>query len=206
MSEFLPDDGTPSQQTGVTEFSPSSPATTQEDVALMQRVFQAAAANPLMIPSDLMAYIFDYIQTGRLQVPIGQVFGFQKFLSTQVATYPSDFLGGSESTTSTAYTDLATVGPTLTGLPAGKYVVFIRGVGDVDAAGHAGYMSISVNGSSPSDDDAIWVQTANFVTGTSFSLQTLSQASNQIVAKYRAASGTVFFQDRFMVALRYDNA
>lgn len=77
MSEFMPDDGTPSQQTGVTEFSPSSPATTQEDVALMQRVFQAAAANPLMIPSDLMAYIFDYIQTGRLQIPIGQVFGYR---------------------------------------------------------------------------------------------------------------------------------
>lgn len=73
---FLPE----AQQTpsGVTEFTPSSPATTQEDVALMQRVFQAAAANPLMVPPDLMAYILDYIQTSRIIIPIGQVFGFSQ--------------------------------------------------------------------------------------------------------------------------------
>lgn len=75
MSMFLPEQGQ-ATPTGVTEFTPSSPQTTQEDVALMQRVLQAAAANPLMIPPDLMAYILDYIQTSRLIIPIGQVFGF----------------------------------------------------------------------------------------------------------------------------------
>lgn len=84
MSMFLPEQTQPTPD-GVTQFTPSSPATTQDDVALMQRVFQAAAANPLMLPPEFMAYIFDYIQTSRLQVPIGQVFGWQRVATQSVA-------------------------------------------------------------------------------------------------------------------------
>ena len=51
----------------------------------MQKVLQAAAENPLMIPPDLMSYILDYVQTSRLSIPIGQVFGYQR-IAPQVIT------------------------------------------------------------------------------------------------------------------------
>jgi hypothetical protein len=84
MSMFLPEQSQPTPS-GVSQFTPSSPASTQEDVALMQRVFQAAAANPLMLPSDFMAYLVDYVQTSNLAIPIKQVFGAQNLVDATVA-------------------------------------------------------------------------------------------------------------------------
>lgn len=89
----------------------------------MQRVFQAAAQNPLMLPADFMSYIVDFIQTQRLNIPIGQVIGFSGF----TANFVDDGLGGVEqTTTSTTYVDPGTV-TELSALGSGRYVVLWGG-------------------------------------------------------------------------------
>lgn len=119
MSMFLPDNfGQGQSQDGVSSITPANPETTQEDVALMQRVLSAASRNPNLIPSDFMAYLFDFIQTQRLQIPIGQVFGFQKFVSTQV----SIFTDGGQSLSNSG--NVSAAGPSVA-VVAGKYLVIM---------------------------------------------------------------------------------
>lgn len=79
MSMFLPEQAGPGQpQDGVSSFTPGSSETTAADIALMQRVLSAASRNPNLIPADFMAYLFDFMQTQRLQVPIGQISGYRR--------------------------------------------------------------------------------------------------------------------------------
>lgn len=79
MSMFLPESSNLSgpAQPGATQITPTNPETTSEDVKLMQRVFTAAMQNPNLIPDQFMAYVLDWIQTQRLIIPIGQVFGYR---------------------------------------------------------------------------------------------------------------------------------
>lgn len=74
---FLPDGPYQTQPpSGVADITPANPETTSADIALMQRVLSAASRNVNLIPSDFMAYVVDFIQTSRLQIPIGQVPGY----------------------------------------------------------------------------------------------------------------------------------
>lgn len=167
----------------------------------MQRVFNAAAANPLMIPPDLMSYILDYIQTSRLQIPIGQVPGFVQF-TAQVASP----IATNESTASTSYTDLATVGPSLEGLPDGSYLVLFGAYGRVSAATGGTRMSIDVNGAGATDSDAVAWNITDAVSTSSFFTTRIMDGSNSMIAKYRADSPlTGTFADRRLLALRFAN-
>lgn len=78
MSMFMPENAGGQTPGGVSSVTPADPETTSEDVALMQRVLSAAARNPNLIPDSFMAYMLDWIQTQRLSIPIGQVFGFRQ--------------------------------------------------------------------------------------------------------------------------------
>jgi microcystin-dependent protein len=85
MSIFLPDGPNQSDApSGVADITPAEPETTSADIALMQRVLAAASRNVNLIPSDFMAYIVDFIQTSRLQIPIGQVPGYSQSIPTGV--------------------------------------------------------------------------------------------------------------------------
>lgn len=84
MSQFMPEAQQPEPQQQKVDFA--APATDSSgDVALMQRIFRAAVQNPNLIPTDFMAYVLDYIQIARLEIPIGQVFGYER-IATQVVT------------------------------------------------------------------------------------------------------------------------
>ena len=120
MSQFLPDGPYQTQPpSGVAEIAPPDPETTSTDIALMQRVFSAAVRNVNLIPSDFIAYIIDVIQTSRLQIPIGQVFGFEQF-EVQTSSGTSSFSGVLAPGASASGS-----GPALTGLPPGKYMVAV---------------------------------------------------------------------------------
>lgn len=93
MSMFLPDGPSQGQaQPGVASITPASPETTSADIALMQRVLSAASRNPNLIPADFMAYVLDWIQTQRLQIPLGQVPGYSQFVNNAIAN--ATFLSG----------------------------------------------------------------------------------------------------------------
>lgn len=200
MSMFLPENAMSPSNGGVTSVTPATTETTTEDVALMQRVFAAGSRNPNLIPQDFLAYVLDWIQTQRLTIPIGQVFGFSGF-----TVQSSDFVGAFESTASTAYADLTTVGPTLT-LGDGRYLLLLSADIDTDAAGHEAHMSYAINGASQGDTPSVQCREPNFVSCMRPSLIALKTGGdNSIVAKYRAATGIGFFGNRQMFALKYAN-
>lgn len=205
MSMFLPESAGQPPAGGVTSVTPANPQTTQEDIALMQRVLSAAARNPNLIPADFMAYILDYIQTSRLQIPIGQVFGFTQFTAQQDVVG----LGSAESTSSATYVDLATVGPSLTGLPDGQYIIIFGCDAHNSATGVGSIMSLSINGVAAVDTDSC--QMPDQTKDTSMAravVKTLSNGgANSVIAKYREgyAAGTATFTHRWLIALKYAN-
>jgi hypothetical protein len=129
MGMFLPE-SMAQPQDGVTQFTPSSPETTTDDIALMQRVLAAASQNPNLIPTDFMAYVADYIQTQRLNIPIGQVTGFTPYANTiqaQQAAISSAQMKAYANTSGSLSLGNNTfgsgAGPSISGLPAGKYII-----------------------------------------------------------------------------------
>lgn len=142
-------------------------------------------------------------------VTISSIIGFDQFtanVATDVAT--------NETSTSAAFGDLATVGPSLSGIPNGKYLLLFGFTGKWSGAAATGQvMSVAVNGAGAVDGDACFVtSTATGGAGTEASTmrvvaKTLSSGSNSVVTKYRAtaAGNTANFQYRWLVALRYAN-
>jgi hypothetical protein len=157
MSMFLPEgfEGQQQPEDGSTSITPASPETSADDIALMQRVFSAAARNPGLVPSDFMAYFLDWLTTENLNIPIGQVFGYQNSVSSIVAqALAGQFIfhvanfEGEEPVTSTTYSAY-TSAPELTGLDNGIWFVLwgASAKGD-DAAGGSGLqLSVQPNGS-----------------------------------------------------------
>jgi hypothetical protein len=127
-------------------------------------------------------------------------------------TYPWEFVGGpplweeiatSQGTTTTTYTDLATVGPAITVPLAGVfYVSHGASLQAATAAITEGTMSYEIGGTAASDDDWIY-----FVGRDQFDAaqcartrrKTLATAGTTLTAKYRAQSGTqANFDDRWI--------
>jgi hypothetical protein len=156
MSMFLPEGTYPGQtQQGVASVSPANPETTKEDIALMQRVLAAASRNPNMIPADFMAYLIDYLQTQRLSLPIGQVFGYDNSVNSIVAsalaaTFKAHIASSEPevSITSTSYATF-TGAPAITGLDDGQYLVLwgASAKGDDSAGGSDLNFTYIANGS-----------------------------------------------------------
>lgn len=147
-----------------------------------------------------------WIEARGLRTPVSNIVGFAQFLAQaapQIALI--------ETTTSLTYTDLATVGPTLSGLADGNYVILFgcRSAQSVAAEGTAALMSISVNGATAVDADAIWTQSNTYQSAMNFAVKTLSgggAGGNTITAKYRMfAAGTGSYGRRTLLAIRYAN-
>ncbi len=176
------------------------------DIELMKRVLATAGARPDLIPTPLLAYLADYLGgAGNLNIGTNQIAGFARF-SPQITAVVG--AGTFENTASRSYTDLATVGPSLTQLPPGYYLVIpVAGMLTTIAANRA-LMSVSINGSTPNDSDAAYTEATNIVRCLGISQQKLTAGSNTITAKYKSISGTTAqgqFTDRQIFALRYAN-
>lgn len=153
------------------------------------------------LAKDFLGYMTEYGALNQPLVPIGQIVGFTGFTATfsNVET--------AESTGSTSYVDLATVGPTVTDLPPGQYVLlhgaYIRNSG----AGQAAVMSFSINGAAASDDDLAGVTYTDNISVMRGSYKTtLTEQINTITAKYRVTGGTGTFARRWLIALKTANA
>jgi len=200
MSMFLPEQ-TQTQQT--VDLSSSAPAsdTSQADIALMQRVFSAAMKSPSLIPEGFMSYMLDWIQTQRLSIPIGQVFGFSRFTAQQANA--TSFDSGVTTTTFAAFSD----GPVLSGLGPGNYVVIIAC--DIRSnSGAAARMGYSVNGGDPDAIKSCTVQeSVGFISAAQVAIERLSDPANTLTAQRRidVAAGNADFGFRSITALKYAN-
>ncbi len=135
-----------------------------------------------------------WIELAGIAIPISQLRGFTQF------AVQSARVAASESTSSSTYTNLATDGPSIPGLPAGKYL-FMHGFQCVSTVGGA-YASPSVDGATPSDADAAAISSGGPVmyvaTGT-----ITNQNGATVKLQYRSVGGSSTFKDRWLIAIRY---
>lgn len=152
---------------------------------------------PIFFPEEFKGWLSDYIATNMPKLPISQVFGF-KLENANVATP----IAAQQSTTSTSYTDLATVGPELTGLSDGFYIVLFGAFCDTAASSTTSFMSPSFNGATALDADSA----SGPGTGPqSRALMTELRNNhvNTIRMKYKRSTGTTGdWEKRWLVALR----
>ena len=110
----------------------------------------------------------------------------------------------SQSTTSAAYTDLATVGPAVTVMTGSRALVFIA----ADMGNGTGWarMSVAVSGATTiaaSDGERALSHTASFLSrfGITILELALNAGSNTFTAKYKATAGTSTFADRTIIVV-----
>ena len=163
----------------------------------------------LNLPQPFVDYMVQYQALNGLSIPVSQLTGFAAFTTNSAAEVGA---GSFESTASGTYTDLPSVGPTLTNLTNGYYVVIVSCGLTVVSNGFAGgaraLMSPSVNSGTPADTDAAYNEGQSIVKSVGFSTQKLSNGTNTLTAKYRVSTGsgwTAQFTDRRMFALKYAN-
>lgn len=145
-----------------------------------------------------------YIESAGLSLSVQQLRGFSQFTAQTTARIGSS----DESTTSTAFVDLATVGPTLSGLPDGSYQVFLKAVMRSGTPGEGAVMGVSVNGAAPGTSTEIIQKNGDDTTVSGFFTVALSNAGdNTLQAKYRStdAGSTAVFSGREIAAFRYAN-
>jgi hypothetical protein len=179
--------------------SPMSSQVSENDIELMTRVFGAAAARPQMIPSALMAYIIDYIQVSKFTIPVGQLTGFSQF------TAQENFINATQTRSSSAYGDLATVGPEIDGLSDGNYL-FLFGANLFSSGGNNADCSVAING--VAGTGLLTTQATTAIPGASAVVQRLSSGGgNSVKLVYRSANNSTpaSFAQRWLVVLRYAN-
>jgi hypothetical protein len=160
--------------------------------AIIREEIAAWSQDPLGFKTEFKSWIPEWVTQVGIDVPISQITGFSGF-TAQAATR----ISVSEGTGSATYVDLATVGPTLTGL-FGAAAVTTSGVC---------FMAIAENGAAASDSQsAQFATTTGGVSGAAAYLTTLSNGgNNSLEAKYRTTAGTGTFNHRWLIALKYAN-
>jgi hypothetical protein len=153
---------------------------------------------------EALEQLAQWIETRGIRTPASQISGFQQFLAQSAPSVLTI-----ESTTVTTYGDLATVGPSLTGLSDGNYIVLF-GCRANGAAADSARMSISVNGTAASDSDDCQSDSQNLIAGMSVMRAVPKRlnagGNNTIVAKYRSQVGAnVSFGNRWLTAIRWAN-
>jgi hypothetical protein len=160
-----------------------------------------ALASPLFsVPKPFETWMVDRVATAGFPLAISQIVGFGQYAAR------IDRIQTSESTDSTTYTDLATVGPTLTNLPSGSYLLLYSAV--VADTGFDAYVSPKVNSTEADDADALILSPSTIPIGGLFAAQKNLSLSgpNTVTLRYKSpAASTTSFSNRVLVALRTGN-
>jgi PAB1-binding protein PBP1 len=155
-----------------------------------------------MIPADFLAYVVDYIQTQRLQIPIGQVVGFQNFVSTQASVYQNS--GQSLSGTFANGASASGAGPSVS-VPSGKYVVLAGG--DMATQFGNGQATLTVSpGGMVVRASAASTTSAGKATGLTMSSAGTISSTLFVAGDGSPTNVTSTISGAWLVAIRYDNA
>lgn len=164
-------------------------------------------SNPAVFPDAFKSWIVQYIALNGEQIPRSQIVGGGNLpnKTAEVDTF--------QSTTSATYTNLSTTGPEITGLSDGTYLVQHGCTMDCVSETWSGYQSLSYNGSTAVDGDAViqgFTVTGGaateklIVTGSRSIIKSLANDNNNtITAKYKSGAGhTVNFYYRWVIAIK----
>lgn len=197
MSEFLPNAPVPTKPIRVPQPNTNTVLTPEELEG--QRRF---LSHPETFPDAFKAWLIDFIAVNGSLIPASQIHGWSQFNAIQSQVLAS------ESTSSATYTNLSTTGPSITGLADGTYLLLFGAQYD-SPAGNAGYMSPSINGATPDDNDAAVEdpRSANRFNIARAVVKTISNNNNNsITMKYKVpAAGSNSWAYRWLVVFRISN-
>lgn len=147
-------------------------------------------------PERFRAWAVSFFENNPPLIPVGQVFGFK------VSIRAAPIIATQESVGSTgSYVDLATVGPEITDLASGTYLVIFGASVKVASGGQTMNVSISVSGSTPLDDDGFEQASQQETEGVRAKLVTIS-GTGSIKVQYKASSTSPTFAKRWLIAIR----
>ena len=153
------------------------------------------------VSADFLGELKTWLEQNPPTIPISQIVGFEQF------TAKGDQITTEESTASNTFTDLTTVGPSLTGLADGSYIVLF-GASLQAVGGNIFQMGISINSDAVDGNHICETATTTNLSLAHGQLLTLSGGgNNSIVAKYRMNTGASAGHARYrwLIALRYSN-
>lgn len=155
-------------------------------------------SHPILFPPDFKNWISDYVGMMIPKISVQQIMGFELWQIKSATEIVTD-----ESTSSTAYTSLATAGPEIPNLSPGFYVaIWGANVGGYPfAASKNGYMGISINGDTPPSTREGYSDAGAF---GSAALLDLTQGSGPftLTAKYKVQTTARNFRYRWLHALK----
>lgn len=135
-----------------------------------------------------------------------------RYRSGSASTYKWEYVGGpplsaevqtKETSASTSYTDLATVGPSLTIPLAGDYEFLLVANASNNTAGAFSYASLKFSTSEAVDNDAAIIMSAIVNAEahlTQVNMRTVPSAATVAKLRYRVGSGTGAWQRRRLIA------
>jgi len=203
VSQFLPE--RPEEKAKTPARGPDAYLSLQER-AFLSRMLD----HPEELPDKFKAWLLDYVAVNIPMIPISQIQGFTGFTAKS-----ADPVLAIESTTATTYGDLATVGPTLTGIGDGEYIILFgcKANGGTTGGGAIifGRMALEINGTAAADNDSCQSDSDRGIAGMSIMravVKTLDNGGNNtITAKYRSTDSSVScsFGNRWLTALKVGN-
>ena len=153
--------------------------------------------NPIQFPDEFKSWVSDWFATNISKIPISQIYGF-KLQSVKTATE----ITATETTASTTYVNLTTVGPTLENIPNGFYVALWGFQAQATISNTISrFMGLSVDGAAVASGFDADVQVG---AGGRVALLDLSLGNGKhtILAKYKVASNTLGFENRWLHLLK----
>lgn len=142
---------------------------------------------PIFFPKEFKDWMTDYVATNIPMIPFTSVFG----AALNIAKSGS-FIAASESTTSAAYADMATVGPQITNLVDGSYIFMFGAYARARAA-------VNYNGTTPSDDYSIRGVEGQMAMSRAQLKTVKNNNVNSAKVQYKAGAP---FARRWLIALR----
>jgi len=200
MSQFLPGNIPKTASDSLQQIIARDPALPlqQDEQQLINRLL----GNPGALPAAFWAAVIDRVVVDApSQIPVSQLQGFSRFTATSSAVVTN------ETTSSTTYTNLATAGPTISGLSPGEFL-FLYGARIHRTAGsglNAALMAPSLNAATPTDVEAAVFLGDDEASVAMVLQKTLTATSNEVKMQYRVVAGTYQFQGRWFTALRIGN-
>jgi hypothetical protein len=169
----------------------------------IQSQIMEVLADPMNLPDTFWGYMIQRWLADAPVFPISQVFGFAQFTAS-----PATDVLTQEATTSGTFGDLTTTGPTLTGLPDGKYVIRFGAAAFTTVTGTGALVGVSVNGGSITSGEYAEHGATSATSVVREVVKSLSNnGNNTLTLKYASGVGgtSVSFRNRWLVALRYGN-
>ena len=145
-------------------------------------------SHPLHFPEEFKRWMGDFITTNIPMIPFSHIFGAKVNIARS-----GDYVATLETIPAGTWVDCATVGPQITGLADGKYII---------AFGHKsrGDCSLSYNGSTPLDDEGIFANESGPNSGRMVMKTLKNNDNNTICMKYTESGRQT--EQRWLVCIR----